>query len=184
MKLRLLFIVKCWPFSFFAKYVKKGCYLASTFQLSLPILRLFLLMYLICTKGNKPVSNWGWTNLSFTINSLLKMLLCYSWCFHFSNINMTFFKIYKKTAVFKRDFQSYSKNPLSLKILWCKSKMTAFRMIFETSMNVRLLCLVHWKNILYWIFLMCIIYASDYWKKVLFYHFWYFQFSNFNMTFD
>ena len=60
----------------------------------------FINMSKVCQKGNKAVTNWGYENLCFTINGLLKMLIHRFWYFHFSNFNMTIVKHFLKNNYF------------------------------------------------------------------------------------
>ena len=88
---------------------------------------IFYLMCVISANDNKTVAEWGYTNVSFTINSPLKILLCYFRYFHCSNINMTFVKNFMKNYLssdgFSKFFQSFiiSQNF----VIWMLSKMTA-----------------------------------------------------------
>ena len=88
-----------------------------------------------------------YTNICFTINGPLKLLLCHFRCFYYSNVNMTFVK----NSISKMDFQSssnllVSQNICSLATLG--SKMTALLISFEVSTEAIFLCLVfvNWRD--------------------------------------
>ena len=59
---------------------------------------LLSLMCVICSNGNEVVANSGYTNVCFSINSLLKMLPRHFLYFHCSNLIMTFDKDFMKKS--------------------------------------------------------------------------------------
>ena len=62
---------------------------------------LFLLMCVICAKGNEVVANSCYTNICFTINVPLRMLPRHFWYFHCFNFKFDFRqKIYAKNCHF------------------------------------------------------------------------------------
>ena len=100
----------------FAKFVKNSFYLADIFLINCKNTRfLFLLMCVLCTKGNEVVASYTLQiqvtrTLAAWKNGQLKMLPDH---FHYSNIKMIFFKIsMKKTTIFKTNFQISSRYAL------------------------------------------------------------------------
>ena len=63
------------------------------------------------------MANIGYTNVCFTINGQLQMLLCHFHYFHFSIINLTFTKYLMQKTFIKINFQNTSKFLLFHKVL-------------------------------------------------------------------
>ena len=114
---------------------------------------LFLSISAIYAKDNKALENWGYSKVYLAINDPLNRQLWNLRYFHFSSINMTFFKHFMEKLSFLRPiFKILSKFYCLAR--FCDlvkpcSKITVFLIFFEICPKGCVLCLVvfvNWRN--------------------------------------
>ena len=152
--------------SVFSKICQNIFYLAIFFNFS-NIWYLFwsmrVMLYIYC-KYKKEMVDWGYTNLFFMKNNLLKMLLYDFWYVNFFKINITLVKKYMTKPSFSRFSGFFQRSIISEKFaIWQHFPIKCVQPFEYLSKFPRFLYLafVNWKNIVYLIFLICIIYAFD-----------------------